>query len=252
MKRTDLELKIEKRITEYLDFDVNNLLENTYDNNDAYIFGGAVRDSIAGKKINDVDILCLPNTFKNFVKILKGEGYVRNTKMVVKDIENLYKNIHVIFEPVSYIKIIENEIRIVQLIKPAIHSRDIFKIKQSMFSLLGQVDFSNCGIAYDKNGLKEVVNGSILQCEMNIFTYLGEKQLMQSDRTIDRKFKFEERGWKYCKDLNQNQDYVLKYKIYDLNKKYVRYKKRIDIDYYMFRYAYEKQQSFEKYYLYDL
>ena len=52
----DLETKIIKRISNYIGFDVNEIFGVS---DQITIFGGAVRDSLAGLEIHDIDILCM-------------------------------------------------------------------------------------------------------------------------------------------------------------------------------------------------
>jgi len=47
-------LNIKDRLDDYLEFDSNQLFEKGLLTR---IFGGAIRDSIAGQKINDIDLL---------------------------------------------------------------------------------------------------------------------------------------------------------------------------------------------------
>ena len=69
-------MNIKKRLDEYLEFDSDSLFYPTQSGLIlARIFGGAVRDSIAGQKINDIDLLALfrlQNKFHSIHKYRSG------------------------------------------------------------------------------------------------------------------------------------------------------------------------------------
>jgi len=67
MNLNDLKIKISERISDYLEFNT----EEIFDQGDYIaIFGGAVRDSIADMDINDVDIICMSKSAKNLAKYI--------------------------------------------------------------------------------------------------------------------------------------------------------------------------------------
>jgi len=108
--------KIKTKITEYLGFDVDELLNQ---GDFVTIFGGAVRDSIAEfQEIHDVDVLCLSQSMESCDKFLQSQGYILDIDAYKNGFGNLYKELRVVHEPHSYIKIIEGKIHKVQLIKP--------------------------------------------------------------------------------------------------------------------------------------
>ena len=102
--------KINDRLSEYLEFDNSILFFDPL----IRIFGGAIRDSIADEKINDVDILCGAQSIRRLESILEQNGYHRFEKLTSVDITNLYSTIHVISEPHTWIK----GTKVVQLIRP--------------------------------------------------------------------------------------------------------------------------------------
>jgi hypothetical protein len=195
----NLEEKIKNRLTKYLGFDYSEIINDNIDY--AYIFGGAIRDSIANKKINDIDILCLPNSKQKIIKIIKKHGYIQ-TDLVSKDTIEMYSKLRTIFEPFNYIKIIDNELRTIQLITPTIkYSANMESVLISNFHfLLGQVDMSNCAVHFSNAfGLRESYLGAINHCKHNVFEVLDTK--MKTDRFELRYQKFINRGWE---ELNED------------------------------------------------
>lgn len=110
--------KIKQNITQYLGFEVDKLLNQ---GDFVTIFGGAVRDSIANLDIHDVDVLCLGESMINCDLFLQTQGYILDINAYKNGFSNLYKELKVVHEPHSYIKIFEDKIHKVQLIKPWTH-----------------------------------------------------------------------------------------------------------------------------------
>ena len=196
----NIEDKIQKRLTKYLGFDYNEIINNNIDY--AYIFGGAIRDIIADKDINDIDILCLPESKRKLIVVLKENGYIQ-TDLISKDTLLLYSKIDAVFEPFNYIKIIDNELRTIQLITPISNS---YKLESNLISnfhyMLGQVDMSNCAVHFsDAFGLRESYLGAVDHCKHNVFEVLETK--MKTDRFELRYNKFIERGWSELNDDNK-------------------------------------------------
>ena len=197
-KEMNLEEKIKNRLTKYLGFDYREIINENIDY--AYIFGGAIRDSIANKKINDIDILCLPNSKQKIIKIIKKNGYIQ-TDLVSKDTIEMYSKLRTIFEPFNYIKIIDNELRIIQLITPTSNLSNMESdVIRNFHNILGQVDMSNCAVHFSNAfGLRESYLGAINHCKHNVFEVLDTK--MKTDRFELRYQKFINRGWE---ELNED------------------------------------------------
>ena len=78
-----MEKKIKEKLTEYLGFDIDDMLYHK-DIDVAHIFGGAIRDIISDRKINDIDILTLKNSFNNITILLEKNGYIFKEDYIVK------------------------------------------------------------------------------------------------------------------------------------------------------------------------
>lgn len=179
--------KIKNRIDEYLEFDSSELFIGDL----VAIFGGAIRDSLADQPINDIDILVGSDFFNKVNKIIQSKGYIYYDKMTTKDINFLYKNVHIINEPYTYMK----NGKIIQLIRPVLpygsgtNYYDNFKI------VLSNVDLSCCGVSFDKYGLSENYECAILHAKNKLF-YVNKKAKMYSeDRIYIRMNKLRCRGW---------------------------------------------------------
>jgi len=193
-------IKIKNRITEYLGFDVDDFL-NTGDF--VTIFGGSVRDSIADLEIHDIDVLCLSLSMRKCESYLEQQGYIFDQSAYTKDFNKLYEGINmVIYEPHSWLKIIDNKIRRVQLIKPKINKpfskegqhKEIDLLKKTYFTLLKNVDLSCCGVSISKDGFKEECLNATAHCICQVYEEIPNA-LMRSDRLMSRKEKLNYRGW---------------------------------------------------------
>lgn len=135
MNRNDILLKVKSSISNYLRFDVDDLFLKSmrytnFNNGDpfnskpkivdeAYIFGGAIRDSLADVPIKDIDIIGRNESISQIANYLKyHHGFELNNDYIKKTSNDIYSN-GLIFEPDSYIKIIDNNLICVQLIKPS-------------------------------------------------------------------------------------------------------------------------------------
>lgn len=183
---------INKRISDYLGFDVSKLINQHID---ATIFGGAIRDSIANMEIHDIDILALPKSFGYLANILIDNGYEHSPDIKKVDIENLYQDIHIIHEPYNYLKIVDGKIRLVQLIRPSF-SNDRRYSKDEIFNkILHNVDLSNCGVYYNYNGLYSI-NDAYYHCRNKSYDINNDALMYNLNRTLKRINKLEKRGWR--------------------------------------------------------
>lgn len=201
---SELQKKVERRISEYIGFDVREILEL-----DDYIsiYGGAVRDSIADLEIHDVDIMCLPQS-ANKLRIFLQEKYdYLPIDLHKKGTLDLYKDITVIAEPWTFLSKDRN---IVQIIRPR-HGGSYRRSSNLMasydttfYELIKNVDLSNCGVFLDNSSgvirLKEACKDGIVHCLTNTFVINDWSQLYNVNRTTIRANKLTSRGWK---DLNQ-------------------------------------------------
>jgi len=199
----NLEDKIKKRLTNYLGFDYTKLINEKIDY--AYVFGGAIRDIIAGFKINDIDLLCLPESKHKVRDVLIKNGY-KKIDLIGKDIMHMYSKSHLVFEPFNYIKIINNELRLVQIIVPTNNTSDGYEtgLITNFHRVLGEVDMSNCAVHFSHNyGLRESYLGAVNHCKHHVFEILNTR--MKTDRFEIRYNKFINRGWSKLDDKNSKQ-----------------------------------------------
>jgi hypothetical protein len=184
--------KINDRLNEYLEFDNNQL----YMDSMVRIFGGAIRDSIADQPINDVDILCGAQSLRKLEYILEKNGYHHFEKLTSVDITNLYSTIHVISEPRTWIK----GTKVVQLIRPRIQSMSNDKSEQQNYAdnfknLIGNVDFSCCGVSWSNGVLYENCESAILHCLNKQYSENKDAQMYSYERAQHRRAKLESRDW---------------------------------------------------------
>jgi hypothetical protein len=207
----DLKIKVQKRISDYLGFDVNEI----FDQSDYItIYGGAVRDSIAGLEIHDIDILCMPDSaikLNNFLKEQKGYD-----KLDLYDRESIsmYKEISLISEPWT---LMNSDRKIVQIIRPCWHtSKKMLENQQSFnetdsidyemayMDLIKNVDLSCCGVFLEKsNGelkLREACKNAIIHCLSRVYESQEWSKLYNMSRSFERENKLNLRGWMELND----------------------------------------------------
>lgn len=187
---------IKNKLTEYIGFDIDLIIN---EKNDASIFGGSIRDIISNKKIHDIDILCLPNSSKRIENILFNNGYTCNDLFIMKDVYSMYKDIHCIHEPKTWIK----NNKIIQIIKPN-HKQKI-KCIDAYNKLLGEVDISCCGVHFSDDGLKQTVPDAIYHCKYNIFKDMKLNEMYHINRFEQRKHKLVNRGWNFMDDMDKDE-----------------------------------------------
>ena len=84
---------IKQGLDEYLEFDSDLLFDRSFVDY-ACIFGGAIRDIVAGDadKINDIDIIGMPHSLYYLYSILEENGF-KQVNLVKPDIFKMYKDI---------------------------------------------------------------------------------------------------------------------------------------------------------------
>lgn len=194
---------IKDKLTEYLEFDSELLFNNT---DYLVIFGGAIRDIIADKSIKnitDIDILCLSMSRDKAIRIVEENGY-KYVDLQRPELYEMYRHIHHIFEPKTFIK----GHKIIQFITPAIiemprpyHETKLGNAQKNSFSyLLSNVDLITSGVFYDGYNVYESIKGSISFIE-NKYTYTLPNNAMYDEKRINhRLFKLEIKGYK---DINK-------------------------------------------------
>jgi len=202
------------KISEYLEIDYCDLtLDKIFGAGDYItIFGGAVRDPLAGKGINDIDIMCLPKSAISLSKLLTEKGFLKvdlydKTQLV------MYNEIHCISEPWTFIR----DNKIIQIIRPAggrlssTGAATLGSLIDAYYALLSDVDISACGvfIERDRDGiakLKESHPHAITHCRTGVFEILKNNRMFGVHRTEMRSFKLIDRGWKNISDSNDIKD----------------------------------------------
>jgi hypothetical protein len=199
--------KIKKGLDDYLEFDSNLIFKE----GDPLIFGGSLRDIIAGKEIHDVDIIVGPYSCKPLINLLEFLGWTNFEGLYPKDIANLYTDIKIISEPVTFIK----DKKIIQLIRPVYftgldkHKRKPHpteEYKEVVFDLVSNVDLSPCGIAWDSNFLYECFPNAIVHAQLGVYYENKFAKMRTESRIMNRKVKLENRGWQPIHDLVDLRD----------------------------------------------
>lgn len=204
----DLQNRIEKRISDYIEFDVKDLFAvSDY----ITIYGGAVRDSLAKKEIHDVDILCMPTSAEKLRKYLRDVHGYTSLDLFDQDTLNMYHGISIISEPWT---LMNKNRKIIQIIRPTWKSQpykhtdpvnSIFDdYKFAYHDLIKNVDISCCGVFLEnysnKVTLREACKDAIIHCLSQTFIINEWSQLYNRNRTLAREHKLTSRGWS---DLNK-------------------------------------------------
>ena len=193
---------IKEKLDEYLEFDSKLLFNRTPIGENSIkvkrlvrVFGGAIRDIIAGQPINDIDILVGSKSSKLLEFTLKEQGYNYMESLAPKDLSSIYTDIKVINEPRTWMK----GVKIVQLIRPVIRvtrDSDLRYYERGFVDLIQNVDISSCGVSWDGENLYENYPNAIAHCQ-NFSFYINKNAKMYShSRSVMRSYKFIERGWK--------------------------------------------------------
>jgi len=187
---TDIELteKVKKTISDYIEFDIEEIFEQ---GDYISIYGGAVRDSLADMDIHDVDILCMPKSAINLLNFLQEKYDYEFLDLYDQDKLNMYEGLSIINQPWT---LMNNNKKIIQIIRPSKGYNDSF-----YYNLLKNVDISCCGIFLDKNDnkilLRESCKNGIINCLSKTFTLNKWSELYTSNRTPRREHKLISRGW---------------------------------------------------------
>ena len=187
----DLEVKIIKRISDYIGFDVNEIFDVS---DQITIFGGAVRDSLAGLEIHDIDILCMSESAHKLRDFLKQKDYVQ-VDLYDQDSLNMYKGISLISDPWTFVN---NDRKIIQIIRPAAY-RTVLEYSAAYRNLIKNVDISCCGVFLEKSNneiqLKEACKHAIIHSLSKIYEVNMHFKMYSQDRTMHRTNKLQARGW---------------------------------------------------------
>jgi len=182
-----LENQVINNINNYLEksgITCQDLLKNNKDlleNNDAFIFGGAIRDSIANVKIQDIDIVCRSKAFQKLYKFLSENDFHISLET---DMKNEYAN-SIILKPITFIK---NDIKI-QLIRPTYN--------MTLLSIVKHVDIRCCGVYLDKSlHIYEAAKHAVYDCENKKIVILRNSLMAQDEERLKaRKLKLFRKGF---------------------------------------------------------
>lgn len=191
---------LKSRLDDYIGFDSDEIF---LCNDIVRIFGGALRDCINGSQINDIDILCTAKSRIVLDQLLVSHNYKKIMNMHKNSLAHLYKGIHVISEPTTYMN---SDMQIIQLIFPAA-PQDYIK---SFTNLITNVDISCCGISYNGINLYENVSDAILHAQYKRFVVMKSAKMYQTERIGERINKFVNRGYHEITD-------VAKYRSFKIN-----------------------------------
>lgn len=194
-------------MSQYLERKINSRLsgitiEEILGGTDAAVYGGAVRDAIAGFDLHDIDIAALPQSSRKIKQKLINAGYRYMETSTNNEIIAMYASLNekrIINMPWTFIKTInEKEISIVQVIRP----------RQSVINFsdfLEQVDITCCAVSYSPQvGTKEHHPDAFNHCAMKSFAVLESNQ-QTTDRLWGRAKKLIDRGWKDITECYKSQ-----------------------------------------------
>jgi hypothetical protein len=206
-------LNIKDRLDDYLEFDSNQLFEKGLLTR---IFGGAIRDSIAGQKINDIDLLTGAKSMIFVRQILLNNGFNFIESLQSKDLARMYSDIHVICEPHTWIK---GE-KMIQVIRP----RSGYKVpskeeyEKDFNNLISNVDLSCCGVSWNGR-LQEDYPNSIIHCQNKVFSVNENAKMYSNSRINHRIYKMQNRGWEQIpNDITNNREQKINNILnYDIN-----------------------------------
>ena len=197
----DLKNRVQKGISNYIGFDVQEIF-----NQGDYItiFGGSVRDSLAGLKIHDVDILCMPKSANTLAQFLNEKYGYERIDLYDEDALNMYKGISLIHQPWT---LMNDKKKIIQIIKPTFRNNEIDYIRAYQ-DLIKNVDLSCCGVylnylnmpginGYNHGGIRitEACKDAIIHCLSRVYEVNRWSKLYNTNRTIQRDNKLRDRGW---------------------------------------------------------
>lgn len=163
------------------------------------VFGGAVRDFIAGEeRPSDVDILMEDSLVTAMCGYLERNGYFPYDLMTKGD-TRLYDR-RLIKDPLTYMN---KDFAIVQIIVPVFaHFLDTDR-KYEYF--LGSVDLTCCGVSWDGRSIYENYPGAVGHCRQKVYGELWQN-VMYSNVSVDtRKNKLAKRGWRNIKYMYDDE-----------------------------------------------
>jgi hypothetical protein len=203
----DLQDKVEKGISNYIGFDVKEIFNKS---DYITIYGGSVRDSIAGMDIHDIDILCMSTSAQKLREFIVNEKNYQPLDLYDVDTLNMYKGISIIEEPWTFMN---DDKKIIQIIRPRYNGYPTIKkndpghtsgYKLAYYNLIKNVDLSCCGVFLENlDGnikLREGCKSAIVHCLTKTFKIQEWSKLYEKNRTMNREYKLTSRGWENLSD----------------------------------------------------
>jgi hypothetical protein len=181
--------------------DVHDLKEFLESLGDPIIFGGAVRDAIANDEINDIDILCAPQTRQNLVESLTERGY----KIVPKEGSEIPADGFVSLrmeKPGARGK--TSKVDVISLPRhmseKILQGGDLEMMKKAyklaMAEMIGNVDIVACAVGYSAGGgLLEFLPNAVSQAKAKVIEVRKDNLMHHPDRAKERIEKLTSRGW---------------------------------------------------------
>lgn len=211
-----LEGRIERALSAYLEFPVCELfMIEPHPSNVrplVHIYGGAVRDALAGMDISDIDLACAPFMVRPLMSFLMDEGYEQQdgNQELPETLRLMYKDMEpIINEPIVF----KRHEKVVQLIRPRIfiplspkydvQGRYKKPATQQFFNFLADVDLTCCGVSYGipptsmstMPRLCEHIEGATSDAIMKTFRTNACAHPLMTRRLDLRKKKLTGRGW---------------------------------------------------------
>jgi hypothetical protein len=193
-----LKIKVAQKIDEYLnglkeDEEVENsfpfvTLKDLMFSTDSLVFGGAVRDAIAGLEVHDIDIVALPRSANTISERLLKNDFKLLDKTTI-DLAIVYKNL-IISEPWTFYR----GNTFVQIIRP----RGEKETQAKLTLCVSEVDLSCCGVSFhpSDNLITEQIKDAIKDCEKLQYRIMPKSKFFNKNRIYQRMAKLDSRGWK--------------------------------------------------------
>lgn len=173
-------------LRKYLKADPNEII--FLPNTDPVIFGGAVRDTIAGLEINDVDVICGSITCMAIGDKLISKGFVT----VTLDPDE-YKNR---LFGLTRFKLDNTQIDLISPARFVKTASDTTAVKLTMIQTIQNVDIRACAVGYStRSGILEFIEGAVQDCLLQQIVEQPDAQLHLPGRAEERIAKLIKRGW---------------------------------------------------------
>ena len=145
----------------------------------------------------------LRESAKTLENILIENGYMYIENLNGKDFQSLYKEVHCIFEPRTYMK----NLKIAQIIIPSekkMINNEFEVFSNTFFNIIREVDLTCCGVSFNGK-LRENCKDAILHCIVGVVEELQQNQMYHINRTTSRIYKLESRGWESINNMSNSK-----------------------------------------------